>query len=65
MLADYTKRLRDKDTGKSGATVSLRWKSADKRALDILELAGKGQAADSAEFGVTIIEGVEKVRFIK
>ena len=65
ILADYRKRLRDKDSGKTGPTVSLSWKSADKRALDILNLAGKGQAADSAAFGVTMIEGVEKVRFVK
>ena len=64
-LAGYTKTLRDKNTGVLGKPVDLTWKSSDKRTLDIAALAAKGQAANSAEFGVTMIEGVEKVRFIK
>jgi hypothetical protein len=61
---DYTKRLRDKDTGKLGDAKKLSWKSPDKRTLDITHLAQLGKADNSAEFGVTMIEGVEKVRFM-
>jgi hypothetical protein len=33
------------------------------RTLDIASLAAAANAGNSAEFGVTMIEGVEKVRF--
>ena len=62
---DYTKVLRDKNTGAPGKAVALKWKSTDKRTLNIFDLATKGQALNSAEFGVTMIEGVEKVRLAK
>jgi hypothetical protein len=65
-LADYTKELRKLDGTKSGVTTQLTCKHGlDGRALDIAALALAGGAKNSAEFGVTMIEGVEKVRFIK
>jgi hypothetical protein len=64
-LDGYTKELRDKNTGVLGKPVDLTWKTKEKRTIDIAALAGKAQAGNSAEFGVTMIEGVEKVRFIK
>ena len=36
-----------------------------KRILIIKDLATAGQSDNSADFGVTMIQGVEKVRFIK
>ena len=64
-IHDYKKVLRDKNSGIPGKPTNLKWKSGDKRTLCIADLAIKGQAKNSAEFGVTMIEGVEKVRFIK
>lgn len=64
-ISGYKKVLRDKNSGILGQPVDLNWKSVDKRTLNIADLAGKGKADNSAEFGVTMIEGVEKVRFIK
>jgi hypothetical protein len=64
-IENYTKALRDKNSGKLGKSAKLNWKSSDKRTLNIIDLAAKGNALNSAEFGVTMIEGVEKVRFIK
>ncbi|MEN3326820.1 MAG: hypothetical protein V7638_1627 [Acidobacteriota bacterium] len=68
ILTKYTKALRilkGQNAGDLGPPVPLGWKSTDKRTLNILDLAGKGTAQNSAEFGVTMIEGAEKVRFIK
>jgi hypothetical protein len=64
-ISNYKKALRDKNSGSLGPPKELNWKSIDKRTLNILDLASKGQALNSAEFGVTMIEGAEKVRFIK
>jgi hypothetical protein len=64
-ISDYTKVLRNKNTGAPGQPTELDWKAIDKRTLNIFKLAAKGNALNSAEFGVTMIEGAEKVRFIK
>lgn len=62
----YKKALRDiSDPGKVGKPVDLVWKTPAKRTLNISDLATKGKANNSAEFGVTMIEGAEKVRFVK
>jgi hypothetical protein len=60
----YKKALRNK-AGVLGEEKDLVWKSEEKHTLDISDLVNKGGAANSAEFGVAMIEGVEKVRFIK
>ena len=60
----YKKALRNQD-GALGEKKPLVWKSEDKHTLDISDLVTKGGASDSAQFGVSMIEGVEKVRFIK
>jgi len=68
IIDNYTKQLRDKTTGKlSDKQTKLTWKwgSSDKRTIDIGQLAKSGTADNSAEFGVTMIEGVGKVRFTK
>jgi hypothetical protein len=65
VTGDYTKKLRNKDKWTQGAPTPLTWKSPDKRTLNIHDLIVKGNALNSAEFGVTMIEGVEKVRFVK
>lgn len=63
---DYQKALRDKkNPGIVGPLTDLKWKSDAKRTLCIADLATRGDAKNSAEFGVTMIAGVEKVRFIK
>ena len=68
----YYKELRNVQTGvPSGDKKDLKWKhdKPDSRAVNIADLAGqirdtrKG-ALNSAEFGLEMIEGVEKVRFI-
>lgn len=62
----YKKALRDiGDPSKIGKPVDLVWKTPAKRTLNISDLATKGNAKNSAEFGVTMIEGAEKVRFVK
>jgi len=63
-VVGYKKALRNKD-GVLGEKRPLVWKSEDKHTLDINDLVAKGGASDSAQFGVSMIEGVEKVRFIK
>lgn len=63
-VVGYQKALRNKD-GVPGEKKPLVWKSEDKHTLDINDLVTKGGASDSAQFGVSMIEGVEKVRFIK
>jgi hypothetical protein len=65
VIANYQKRFRDKTTGEPGKPTPLAefWKSKDKRTLKISELAQKANAQNSAEFGVTMIEAAEKVRF--
>lgn len=65
IAGDYTKTLRDINGNPGQEPTKLNWKSTDKRALNIADLASKGTAANSAEFGVTMIEGAEKVRFVK
>ncbi|HEU4834352.1 MAG TPA: hypothetical protein VFS90_08060 [Pyrinomonadaceae bacterium] len=65
ILANYTKKLRNKDNWKIGGPTDLSWRSPHRRTLNILDLKDKGNADNSAEFAVTMIEGVEKVRFIK
>ena len=62
---DYSKRFRDQTSGELGPKTPLTWKSPDKRTLNIIDFAAKGSANNSAEFGFAMIEGVEKVRFIK
>ena len=63
----YGKALRDKGNGALGKSEPVTWKlkSPDKLTLNISDLATRGQSQNSADFGVTMIEGVEKVRFIK
>ena len=61
----YSKRFRDLVSGNPGPPTPLSWKSTGKRTLNVIDLASKGKAVNSAEFGVTMIEGAEKVRFIK
>ena len=60
----YKKALRSAK-GVLGEKQKLVWKSEDKHTLDISDLVTKGSVSDSAQFGVAMIEGVEKVRFIK
>ena len=65
-LTKYSKTLRNIENGSAGTIPEqLVWKSKERRTLDIADLATKGKASDSAQFGVTMIEGVDKVRFIK
>jgi hypothetical protein len=65
ITGDYTKKLRNLTDYSPGNSTPLTWKSSDKRTLNIHDLVVKGHANNSAEFGVTMIEGVEKVRFVK
>jgi hypothetical protein len=62
---NYTKALRNKTSYAFGKAEPIVWKSPDKRTLSISDLVSKGNTGNSAEFGVTMIQGVEKVRFIK
>jgi hypothetical protein len=67
-IGGYKKAFRDKHTGALNSNdkpADLPWKSIEKRTLSIEELAKKVQAADSAEFGVSMLEGVQSVRFVK
>ena len=65
-LTKYSKTLRNIENGSAGTIPEqLVWKSKERRTLDIADLATKGKASNSAQFGVTMIEGVDKVRFIK
>lgn len=66
-IATYKKAFRNVgDPGKVGQPLDLDWKSTDKRTLNISQLAKtKANANNSAEFGVAMIEGAEKVRFVK
>jgi hypothetical protein len=61
----YTKKFRDLINYKPGPSSALSWRPNDKRTLEIRKLATTAKAANSAEFGVTMIDGAEKVRFIK
>jgi len=61
----YTKALRNKENGALGPAKALPLRKNDKRILIIKDLATAGQSDNSADFGVTMIQGVEKVRFIK
>lgn len=61
-LEKYSKKFRDLVTHNLGAATPLSWKSID----NIADVAGvKAKAANSADFGFVMIEGAEKVRFIK
>jgi hypothetical protein len=66
-IASYYKELRKIDGTPSGTKTPLSWKngSSTRRALAIAALAAVENATNSAEFAVTMIEGVEMVRFIK
>jgi hypothetical protein len=66
-ITTYNKCLRDAQGNLSTTPTPLPWKngSNDKRTLDINSLAGTATATNSALFGVAMIEGVEKVRFLK
>jgi hypothetical protein len=66
-IETYYKELRKLDGTLSGTHTALPWKngSSSRRTLDIAALADVEKATNSAEFGVTMIEGVEMVRFIK
>jgi hypothetical protein len=66
-ISSYYKELRKLDGTLSGTHTALPWKngSSSRRTLDIAALADVEKATNSAEFGVTMIEGVEMVRFIK
>jgi hypothetical protein len=66
-ISTYYKELRKLDGTLSGIKTALHWKngSSSRRTLDIAALADVEKATNSAEFGVTMIEGVGKVRFIK
>lgn len=66
-LAGYYKDLRKLDGTLSGNKTRLPFKHAEnaKRVLNIAALAAVESATQSAEFAATMIEGVEKVRFVK
>ena len=63
----YTKTLRNVSgaSGTSTTPIAVPWRNRDKRVLAIGELATLLQATNSANFGLQMIEGVEKVRFVK
>jgi hypothetical protein len=61
----YTKALRNVETGVLGDAKPLVWKTEAKRTISISDLVAREKAQNSAEFGKTMIQGVEKVRFIK
>jgi hypothetical protein len=65
-LAGYSKALRKPD-GKIGEPIKLGWKrgSEARRTLDIAKLVTDAKAKSSAAFAVAMIEGVERVRFVK
>jgi hypothetical protein len=65
-ITSYNKYLRNAQGDMSTTATPLPWKndSSDKRTLDINSLAGTAAATNSALFGVAMIEGVEKVRFM-
>jgi hypothetical protein len=66
-IATYYKELRKINGTPSGTKTLLSWKngSSNRRTLAIAALAAVESATNSAEFGVTMIEGVEMVRFVK
>jgi hypothetical protein len=66
-IASYFKELRNLDGSESGVKTPLPWKngSPDFRAIDMADLASKESATNSAQFAVTMIEGVEKVRLLR
>jgi hypothetical protein len=64
-LDKYTKEFRDLTTKSLGPATALNWKSPGKRTLNIRAVATTAKAGNSADFGFTMIEGAEKVRFIK
>lgn len=61
----YKKALRNKTNGALGPEKDLPLRKSGKRVINIKDLATAGQSDNSADFGVTMIQGVEKVRFIK
>jgi len=63
-IEGYKKALRNKGNGVLGPDKDLPLRTSGKRVINIKELAIAGQSDNSADFGVTMIQGVEKVRFI-
>ena len=63
----YFKELRNLNGTESRVKTPLPWKNglSSARAINIADLASKAAARNSAQFGVTMIEGVEKVRFLR
>jgi len=61
----YTKALRNVESGVLGDAKPVVWKTEAKRTISIGDLIARENAQNSAEFGKTMIQGVEKVRFIK
>lgn len=61
----YKKALRNKQNGALGPANPLPVKPTHKRVINIIDLKTAGNSDNSADFGVTMIQGVEKVRFIK
>ena len=62
----FSKQLRN-DEGKSGQTIQpgdLPWRDKSGRVIDLERLADIGKMADSAQFALRMIEGVEKVRLL-
>ncbi len=64
-IAGYKKALRNVESGVLGDEKPLVWKSEAKRIVSISDLVARENAQNSAEFGKTMIHGVQKVRFIK
>jgi hypothetical protein len=62
----YKKELRNDDgtPGDQSITVEVPWRERERRVVNITCLAQKGNIDDAAHFAVSMIEGVEKVRFI-
>ncbi len=66
-ITTYFKELRKLDGTESGVKTSLPWKNQSNitRTIDVTALAAVESATNSAQFAVTMIEGVEKVRFLR
>jgi hypothetical protein len=66
-IASFFKELRKLDGSESGVKTPLPWKNGlpNARAIDMADLASKESAINSAQFAVTMIEGVEKVRLLR
>jgi hypothetical protein len=66
-ITTYFKELRKLDGTESGVKTPLPWRNQSNaaRSLDVTALAAVEKAVNSAQFAVTMIEGVEKVRFLR